>query len=93
MSPSFSNISLHWNLFIVGRYVLNGFFSRFLRYLVEFVLPGDNVLPRDDVSLDSGFSDEDVEDMEGRIFMKNFSFLVWLDRGKTLGKFRELTLF
>ncbi|CAH3018315.1 unnamed protein product, partial [Porites evermanni] len=36
-----------------------------LRYLVEFVLPGDNVLPRDDVSLDSGFSDEEVEDMEG----------------------------
>ena len=55
--------------------------------MVEFVLPGDNVLPRDDVSLDSGFSDEEVEDMEGRIFMKNFSFLVWLDRGKTLGKF------
>ena len=50
--------------------------------MVEFVLPGDNVLPRDDVSLDSGFSDEEVEDMEGRIFMKNFSLLVWLDRGK-----------
>ena len=45
------------------------------------------------MSLDSGFSDEEVEDMEGRIFMKNFSLLVWLDRGKTLGKFRELTLF
>ena len=54
--------------------------------MVEFVLPGDNVLPRDDVSLDSGFSDEEVEDIEGRIFMKNFRFLVWLDRGKTLGK-------
>ena len=36
------------------------------RYLVEFVLPGDNVLPRDDISLDSGFSDEEMEvDMEG----------------------------
>ena len=45
------------------------------------------------MSLDSGFSDEEVEDMEGRIFMKNFSFLVWLDCGKTLGKFRERTLF
>ena len=63
------------------------------RYLVEFVLPDDNVLPRDDVSLDSGFSDEEVEDMEGRIFMKNFSFLVWLDRRRTLGIFREPALF
>ena len=31
------------------------------RYLVEFVLPGDVLLPRDDISLDSGFSDDDVE--------------------------------
>jgi len=31
------------------------------RYLVEFVLPGDNVLARDDISLDSGFSDEEME--------------------------------
>jgi len=32
-----------------------------IRYLVEFVLPGDNVLARDDISLDSGFSDEEME--------------------------------
>lgn len=36
------------------------------RYLVEFVLPGDQVLPRDDISIDSGFSDEEMEvDSEG----------------------------
>ena len=92
MLPSSSNKSLLefiycWLLF------LKWFLFPLSRYLVEFVLPGDNILPRDDVSLDSGFSDEEVEDMEGRIFMKNFNFLVWLDRGKTLGKFRELTLF
>ena len=33
----------------------------FFRYLVEFVLPGDTVLPRDDISLDSGFSDDEEE--------------------------------
>ncbi|KAL9969636.1 hypothetical protein ACROYT_G021872 [Oculina patagonica] len=32
-----------------------------IRYLVEFVLPGDQVLPRDDISIDSGFSDEEME--------------------------------
>ncbi|XP_067050666.1 protein mono-ADP-ribosyltransferase PARP4-like isoform X2 [Acropora muricata] len=32
-----------------------------IRYLVEFVLPDDKVIPRDDVSLDSGFSDEEME--------------------------------
>ena len=45
-----------------------------LRYLVEFVLPDDKVIPRDDVSLDSGFSDEEMEvDEEGtvEIFMMN----------------------
>ncbi|XP_015756071.1 PREDICTED: poly [ADP-ribose] polymerase 4-like [Acropora digitifera] len=30
-------------------------------YLVEFVLLDDKVIPRDDVSLDSGFSDEEME--------------------------------
>ena len=48
----------------------------FLRYLVEFVLPDDKVIPRDDVSLDSGFSDEEMEvDEEGtvEIFMMNES--------------------
>lgn len=40
----------------------------FLRYLVEFVLPDDKVIPRDDVSLDSGFSDEEMEvDEEGTV--------------------------
>ncbi|KAJ7391391.1 Protein mono-ADP-ribosyltransferase parp4 [Desmophyllum pertusum] len=34
-----------------------------IRYLVEFVLPGDKVLPRDDISLDSGFSDYEIEDV------------------------------
>lgn len=31
------------------------------RYLVEFVLPGDQVLSSDDISIDSGFSDEEME--------------------------------
>ena len=36
------------------------------RYLVEFVLPGDEAIARDDISLDSGFSDEEMElDTEG----------------------------
>ena len=30
---------------------------------MEFVLPGDKVLPRDDISLDSGFSDYEIEDV------------------------------
>ena len=54
----------------------------FLRYLVEFVLPDDKVIPRDDVSLDSGFSDEEMEvDEEGtvEIFMMKES-LSWNTR-------------
>ena len=30
MSFSFSNISLYWNIFIVGKYFITVFFSRFL---------------------------------------------------------------
>ena len=32
----------------------------FPRYLVEFSLPDDKILPRDDISLDSGFLDDDT---------------------------------
>lgn len=49
-----------------SKLLLKIYFVFLHRYLVEFVLPGDQVLPRDDISIDSGFSDEEMEaDSEG----------------------------
>jgi len=41
---------------------------------VEFVLPGDTVLPRDDISLDSGFSDDEMEVVSEGIRILNQKF-------------------
>ena len=48
----------------------------FFRYLVEFVLPGDTVLPRDDISLDSGFSDDEGEVVSKGIHSINQKFML-----------------
>lgn len=55
-------------MLLLVRWFLNesDLFYLFCRYLVEFVLFGDEVIVRDDIFFDSGFLDEEMElDIEG----------------------------